>query len=118
MPATDLNLRMKLIPSSDRNGLRQSAAFPCLLGCQAMQGAVRAVFVVPDAESIEPTLNAPGSQASQGQPPPGSKRPECPLDLAVQVGRPRDTPGRGGITALGERVYEVIAPGGDALEWR
>ncbi len=83
-----------------------------------MQGAVRAVCVVPDAESIEPTLNVPGSQASQGQPPPGSKRPECPLDLAVQVGRPRDTPGRGGITALGERVYEVIAPGGDALEWR
>ncbi len=53
-----------------------------------MQGAVRAEFVVPDAEVIEPALDASGSQASQGQPPPGSKRPEYPLYLAVQVWRP------------------------------
>ena len=89
MPAANLDLRMKLVSCSDRNRLRQDLALPRLLGCQAMQGTVRAVFVEPSAEVIQPALDASLREARQDQLPPateGAKPSKRPARISVLCG--------------------------------
>jgi len=52
VPAANLDLRLELISGPDGDGLRKNTALPGLLGCQAVQGAVWAVFIEPGSEVV------------------------------------------------------------------
>ena len=53
-----------------------------------MQCTVWTTFVEPGSEIIQPVLDPFLRQARKHQPPPDAKRPECPFDLAVEIGCP------------------------------
>ena len=67
MPSANLDLRLELVPFADRDRLRKNTALPCLLGCQPVEGAVRADFIEPVFEVINLALDAPLRQARQDQ---------------------------------------------------
>lgn len=76
-----------LVPDADRNRVRQDAAFPRFLGCQAILIAVWAMFVEPGSEVIQPVLDAPVGEARQDEAPPCAKSPECLFNLAACLRR-------------------------------
>lgn len=88
MPTVDRDLRLKSVSRPDRNWLRKRTALPCLLRGQPAQGAVWTDLIEPVFEVVHPALDAPLCQARQDKAPPDAKGSECPLDLAVQIGRP------------------------------
>ena len=70
VPTANLDLGLKLMPCPNQNRLRQNVASPRLLGCQAVQGTVRTVFIEPGSEVVQPTLDLSLRQAFSGALPP------------------------------------------------
>jgi len=58
VPAADFDLWLEVVPGSDRSRRRKITTFPCLSGCQALQGAMRTVLVEPAPKLVDPTLDA------------------------------------------------------------
>jgi len=86
MPMANRDLRLKAVSRPGRNRFRKTTALPGLLRRQSAQGAVGADLIEPVSEVGHPALDAPLRQARQDKAPPDAKGPECPLDLAIQIG--------------------------------
>ena len=67
MPAANFDLGLELVPCADRNRLRKNLALPGLLGCSSVQRAVRAMFIAPGSEVVEPVLDALLSEVRQDE---------------------------------------------------